>query len=113
MELFKKIASGFKWFFMFCEKLHLRYLNLSPEYASEYTEKYIFYHIYRDMRKNCTSIFNAITECVTLAISFHLYFLRISKGWSMLHHRSVWQVQIRECYLMFTYTFVTFFGCFL
>ena len=28
-------------------------------------------------------------ECVPLTTSYHLYFLRISKVWSMLHHLSV------------------------
>ena len=59
-------------------------------------------------KKNCASIFNAIPECVLLTICFHLYCLRISKGWSMLHHRSVGQVQSKKCYVMLIYTFVTF-----
>ena len=61
----------------------------------------MFYYIERDEKKKSASIFNAITECVPLAISFHLYFLRISKVWSMLHHGSVGQVQSKECYFRF------------
>ena len=68
----------------------------------------MFYYIERDEKKNSASIFNAITECVALTISFHLYFLRISKVWSMLHDGSVGQVQSKECYFMLTCTFVIF-----
>ena len=31
-------------------------------------------------------------ECIPLTISYHLYFLRISKVWKMLHHGSVGRV---------------------
>ena len=44
-----------------------------------------------------------------MTISFHLYILRISKVWNMLHHGSVGQVQSKECYFTFTYTYATFF----
>ena len=47
-------------------------------------------------------------ECVPLAISYHLYFLRISKVQCMLHHESVERVQSKERYYMFTYTFWLF-----
>ena len=72
----------------------------------------MFYHIERGEEKNCALIFNATTECVSLTISFHLCFLCIFKFWSMLHHGSVGQVQSKEYYFMFTYTFVTFFVVF-
>ena len=48
-------------------------------------------------------------ECVPLTISYQLYFLHISVVWSMLHHRSVGQVQSKECCFMFRYTFLSFF----
>ena len=51
-------------------------------------------------------------ECVPLKIFHHLYFLRISKVWNMLHHRSVGRVQIKECHFIFTYTFSHFFVVF-
>ena len=54
-------------------------------------------------------MFNTITERVPLTISFHLYFLRIPKVWSMLHHGLVGQVENKECNFMFTDIFVTFF----
>ena len=72
----------------------------------------MFYHVEKDEKKNCASIFNDITQCVSLIISFHLYFLRISEIWCMLHHALVGQVQSKECYFMFTYTFVTLSCCF-
>ena len=67
----------------------------------------MFYHIERDEKK-IISILNALTGCVPPTISFHLYFLRISKVSSMLHHGSVGQVQSKEYYFKFIYTFVTF-----
>ena len=42
----------------------------------------MFYLVEKDEKKNCASIFNDITECVSL-ISFRLYFLRFSKVWCM------------------------------
>ena len=54
--------------------------------------------LYREIQeKNCASLFKAITECVPLTTSFHLYFLCISKVWSMLHQGSLGQVQHKEC----------------
>ena len=50
---------------------------------------------------------------VALKISCHLYFLRISNVWSMLHHGLVLRDQCKEFYFMFTYTFLAFFCCFL
>ena len=47
--------------------------------------------------------------CVPLTISYHLYFFRISKVWSMLHYASVGRVHSKECYLIITYTFLAFF----
>ena len=41
-----------------------------------------------------------------------LYFLRLSKVWSMLHHGSVGWVSNKECYYMFTYTFLVFLSLF-
>ena len=38
-----------------------------------------------------------------------IYFIRLSKVWSMLHHGSVGRVQSKECYYVFTYTFFAFF----
>ena len=72
----------------------------------------MFYHIEKDKKKNCASIVNGITECVPLTISFHLYFLHISKVWSTLYHGSMEQVQRKECCFMFRYTFVAFCCCF-
>ena len=55
------------------------------------------------------SVLISACECVPLIICYHLYFLRVSKVWSMLHHGSVGRVQSKECYYVFMY----FFGCFL
>ena len=44
-----------------------------------------------------------VSECVPLTISYHPYFLCISKVWCMLYHGSVGQVQSSECYFMLTY----------
>ena len=51
--------------------------------------------------------------CVPLTISYYLFFLRTSKVLSMLHRGSVGWFQSKECYFMSTYTFFTFFSCFL
>ena len=51
-------------------------------------------------------------EWVPLIISYQLYFFRISKIWSMLHHGSAARVQSKECYFMLTYIFLAFFCCF-
>ena len=68
-------------------------------------------HLLRNKcEKNCASIFNAIAELVPLTISFHLYFLRISKVLSVLHHRSVGQVQSKK---MLLYVYLYFCGVFL
>ena len=110
MELFKEIANSFKSFLKFAKSSILDYLTESWIWLCIYWE--VNYLSHREKwEKNCASIFNAITKCVPLTIYFHLYFLCISKVWSMLHHRSVGQVQIKECYFIFTYTFVTFFCC--
>ena len=55
------------------------------------------------------------SECVPLTISCHLYFHRISKISSMLHHGSVSveQIHSKECYFIFTYTFLAFVVAFL
>ena len=50
-----------------------------------------------------------VNECVPLTISPHLYFLRISKISSMLHHGSVGQAHSKECYFNFTCNFLTLF----
>ena len=50
-------------------------------------------------------------ECVSLTISYHLHFLRISKVSSILHYGSVEGVQYKQCNSLFTYTFMTFFSC--
>ena len=39
------------------------------------------------------------SEFVPLTISYHVYFLRISKVSSMLHHRTVGKIRCKECYL--------------
>ena len=54
-----------------------------------------------------------VNECVPLTISYHLYFLRISKVSSMLHHGSVWQAHSKECYFNFAYNFLALFCYFL
>ena len=70
-----------------------------------YWEVNVLLYIYSERwEKKHASIFNATKKCVPLTISFHLYFLRISKVWSMLHHGSVGQVQSKECYFKFTHT---------
>ena len=51
-------------------------------------------------------------ESVPLTISYHLCFLRISKVWGMLHNGSVGRVQSKQCYFMFTYTFLVLFCLF-
>ena len=51
-------------------------------------------------------------ESVPLTITFHLCFLRISKVWGMLHNGSVGRVQSKQCYFMFTYTFLVLFCLF-
>ena len=53
-----------------------------------------------------------LLECDPTIICHHPYFLRIFKIWNMLHHESVGRVQSKECYLMFTYTFLASFCCF-
>ena len=65
------------------------------------------------LRRKCQ--FNPIPACIPLAISDQLYFLRLSKVWSMLHHGSVGRVQIKNatlsvlssdiCYAFFSYFF--------
>ena len=45
-------------------------------------------------------------------ISYCPYVLRIAKVWSMLPLGSVDRVQSKECYFMFTYTFLNFFVLF-
>ena len=40
-----------------------------------------------------------------------IYFLRLSKVWSILHHGSVWRVH-KKCYLLPLCTFLAFFRCF-
>ena len=47
-------------------------------------------------------------QCVPLTFSYHLYYLRISNVSSIIHHGSVEQVQVKECYFVFTYTFLDF-----
>ena len=49
---------------------------------------------------------------VPLTISYHLYFLRISKVLSKSHYGLVGRVHSKECYLIFTYTFLAFLFCF-
>ena len=49
------------------------------------------------LRRKCQ--FNPIPACIPLAISDQLYFLRLSKVWSMLHHGSVGRVQIKNATL--------------
>ena len=52
-------------------------------------------------------------EFVPLTISYHLYFLWISKVLSMLHHGSVECYFIfKECYFIFTYAFLALFWSF-
>ena len=48
-----------------------------------------------------------------IRIFYYLYFLRISKVWSKLHHGPVGQVQSKECCSLLTYTFWHFCCCFL
>lgn len=53
-------------------------------------------------------IFKRQKECFPPTISYHLYYLRISKVWSMLHHKSVGRVQGKQSISQFTYTFLAF-----
>ena len=64
--------------------------------------------------KRCAFHANAITvyDCVPLTISYHLYFLRISKVWSMLYLGSVGRVQRKQYISLFTYTFLECSYCF-
>ena len=43
-----------------------------------------------------------------MTISYHLYFLRILKACSMIHHGAARQDQGEECYFMFIYNFSHF-----
>ena len=45
---------------------------------------------------------------IPLTISCHLYFPHISKVRRMLHEMSVGRVQCKECFSLFTYTFLPF-----
>ena len=65
------------------------------------------------LRRKCQ--FNPIPACIPLAISDQLYFLRLSKVWSMLHHGSVGRVQIKNATLsvMSSDIFYAFFSYFL
>ena len=47
-----------------------------------------------------------------LTISYHLYFLRISKVCNMLHHGSVGRAQNKQCRSVLTYSFLAFLFCF-
>ena len=40
-----------------------------------------------------------LKECVPLTVSYHLYFLCISKVWSMLHHRSWGEFRVKNATL--------------
>ena len=52
-------------------------------------------------------------EFVPLTISYHLYFLWISKVLSMLHHGSVeYYFIFKECYFILTYAFLALFWSF-
>ena len=55
---------------------------------------------------------NVFQECVQLTISFHLYFLRVSKVWSMLHHGSLERIHSKKCNSKSTYTFLSIFVVF-
>ena len=64
--------------------------------------------------ENKFSSFKTFCKNITCyeSICYHLYFLCISKVWNMLHQWEMGRVQIKECYVMFTYNFVAFFCCF-
>ena len=59
-----------------------------------------------------------IYECVLqfllqlYTVFYYLYFLRISKLWSMLHHGSAGRVQSKHCNSLFTYRFLAYFFCY-
>ena len=55
----------------------------------------------------------SLTECVRLTISYHFNFSRLSKIWNMLRHWSVRRVKCKECYFMFSFTFLSFFMFFI
>ena len=54
-------------------------------------------------------------ECATLTISYHQYFLHISKVLNMLHHGSMGRDHSKDknaTLYIYTYTFLAFFCCF-
>ena len=53
-----------------------------------------------------------LTDYDLKTISHRHIFLHLSKVWSMLHHRSVGQVQNKECYFILSSTFLAFWCCF-
>ena len=69
MELFKKIASGFKSFLVFPKRFILD-IWLSPEYASAYIEKQMFYNIYIYREKTIVLQYLILLQSV-----FHWQFL--------------------------------------
>ena len=62
----------------------------------------------RNLGFRCLTVF---LECVTLTVSYHVYFFRVSQVSSMLHEGSVGWVHSKECSFILTYTFLAFF-CF-
>ena len=48
-----------------------------------------------------------------MTISYHLYFLCVSKVWSMSNHWPVGQVLSKECYFVLACSFLTFFVVFI
>ena len=62
--------------------------------------------------KPARGLFTFTKVYVPPAISYHLYFLYISKVTSMLHHRSVRRVHSKWCFFIFTYSFLAFHYCF-
>ena len=48
-----------------------------------------------------------LIRCIPLTICYHLYFLRISKIWNILHHRSVGEFRVKNATL-FTCTLLIF-----
>lgn len=52
---------------------------------------------------------NHTIERVPLTLSYHLQFLSVSEDCNMLHYGLVGRVQKKECYFMFTYTFLPIF----
>ena len=99
LENKKRLWSEIKKFFSYFHKCCL--LDLEKQ-----TRKNVADTTFKRMDLLKTSM---VLKCVPLTISDQLYFLRLSKVWSMLHDGSVGN---KKCCTMFSYTFFLHFCCF-